>query len=97
MQHSKPHSSANDEKVPDELISACVFDYIPGRAHTTFKQIQPNISVTIHKHKLMDTIQRKKNILAVMTDTKCNSSRVSSLIHVYNIRALSSCIFMTAL
>lgn len=53
-----------DEKlVIEELTKFRVFDYIPGRCHSSFPNIHPSIAEHIDKAKLLKWIQKKKSEL----------------------------------
>jgi hypothetical protein len=63
--HHTSHSSEKDEKlIIEELINKSrVFEYIPGRSHRSFSNIEPCIAKAINSGKLLKWINDQKNKL----------------------------------
>ena len=58
LHHTKASSREDRDKIIEQLVSETrVFDYIPGRYHKTFKNIQPHISSHIDAHKLITSMK----------------------------------------
>ena len=65
IHHTKKSSNQDRDKIIDELCNKSkVFDYIPGRFHSTFKNISPHISSHIQVDKLTKRIQQTKTNIA---------------------------------
>ena len=60
-EHSKA-SIANDEKtIIEELLTNRIYEYIPGRHHSSYKDIKPCISMTLNFDKLTETIKKHRH------------------------------------
>lgn len=61
--HTCKDSNKDLQLIVSELVQSKVFDYIPGRFHTTFKNIKPHISAHIDTEKLFEWIEghQRKN------------------------------------
>ena len=65
LHHTKASSKDNRDKILTQLVSESrVFDYVPGRYHTTFKGIQPHISSHIDNVKLIKWVKQTRNNIA---------------------------------
>ena len=65
MHHTSPSSEEDRNKIISQLATESrVFDYVPGRFHHTFKNIQPHISSHLNVDTLRTWIkQTKQNIV----------------------------------
>lgn len=63
-EHSKGTLDRDRQLILEELKKSRVFDYIPGRSHSTFKTIKPCISMKVNSLDLIETIKRHKKHLA---------------------------------
>ena len=61
MHHTSPSSKEDQDKIISQLATESrVFDYIPGRFHHTFKNIQPHISSHVNVVTLTTWIKQTK-------------------------------------
>ena len=63
LEHSPAVSSKDENLIIDELITARVFDHVPGRFHPTFHNIKPCISMSMNVDKLIEMIRRHQRVL----------------------------------
>ena len=78
LEHSLPSTTKDEEIIIKELTeTSCVFDYIPGRAHPSFKSIHPNVVQHIDKSKLIKWISdQKDNLLKEQIFVKCYGHKI---------------------
>ena len=74
IEHSRPSLKKDHQLITKELSSSRIFDYVPGRAHFTFKNIKPNASQLVNLSKLIESIQRQQASLL-------SEQRVSKMYH----------------
>lgn len=63
IEHTRSSTLGDRDKIIKELMDSNVFQYTPGRWHHSFKDIQPSISNSVNKKKLIKWIDKQKKKL----------------------------------
>lgn len=62
-EHNRPSLAKDQQLMVKELVSSNVFDYIPGRSHSSFHGIKANAAQLVDPSKLTATIEQNKSTL----------------------------------
>lgn len=63
LEHNRPSLEKDRKLAVEELLSSRVFDYVPGRAHHSFRTIKSNVAQLVNLDKLVETVERHKAAL----------------------------------